>query len=50
LSQSLQGADDPAHRSRDLAALESAWPRAMDALSAVLDTAANEQPPGQREA
>jgi CheY-like chemotaxis protein/HPt (histidine-containing phosphotransfer) domain-containing protein len=38
LIQSLQGADDPARRSNDLAALEAAWPRAMQALADRLDT------------
>ena len=42
LSEPLQGAP-VVHYSGDFADLEQAWSRAMEALAAVLDTAANEQ-------
>jgi two-component system sensor histidine kinase/response regulator len=50
LAAALDGMDESARRRGDLAALEAAWPRAMGALTAVLDTAASEQASGQGEA
>ena len=50
LAAALDGMDEPARCNEDFAALAAAWPRAMAALAAVLDTAANEQASGQGEA
>ncbi|MCX7146338.1 MAG: PAS domain S-box protein [Sulfuritalea sp.] len=50
LAESLDGMDEPTRRNEDFVVLTTVWPRAMDALAGVLDTAANEQASGQGEA